>query len=172
LATSALPWAFWTCIRYLFAHSKIGKGQRLALLPLILIPAFLSLPYRPYTSRKSHHLTHAFQVQRALDSTPVSTSVTSAELAKSTFDTYTSNRPDLAGAVEEAPSRGIPCLTTLRISHILHHPNKYPPCGMDEVVIDILPDDVAPHQRSPWRPLNGCTAREGLNMTFVTFSSS
>lgn len=43
LATSALPWAFRTCIRYLFAHSETGKGQRLALLPLILIPAFLSL---------------------------------------------------------------------------------------------------------------------------------
>lgn len=71
-------------------------------------------------------------------------------MAKSTFDTHTFNRPDLAGAAEEPVSRGVPCLQTLQVSNILQHPNKYLLYGIDEVVIDILPDDVVPYQRSLW----------------------
>lgn len=45
------------------------------------------------------------------------------------------------------------------------------PALFDEVIIDILPDDVAPSQQSLLRPLDEFTARECLNVTFVTFSS-
>lgn len=45
------------------------------------------------------------------------------------------------------------------------------PALFDEILIDILPSEVAPYQQSLWRPLDGFMARECLNVIFVTLSA-
>lgn len=76
--------------------------------------------------------------------------------------------PERSGKQSRAVFLVLQC-SKLLIYYIIQ--TKISPALFDEVVIDILPSDVAPYQQSLWRPLDGLTARECLNVTFVTLSS-
>lgn len=174
------------------------QGQRLALLPLILIPAFLSLSavlHVPFASGVSlvwgqaltGYVLHTISTLHLEEIPPPCPSGSDpATLGFNTcFDfgyfrriwlnprlirTHPTNQTS-----QERPkkqSRGI--FLVLQLSKLLIYyiiQTNISPALFDEVVIDLLPDDVAPYQQSLWRPLNGFTARECLNVTFVTFSS-
>lgn len=174
------------------------QGQRLALLPLILIPAFLSLsaalhvPFAPgvslvWAQALTGYILHTISTLHLEGIPPPCPSVPGSPTRGSNtcfgFDFGYFRRiwlnPRLIRvhsnqAAQERPKQSRGVFLVLQLSKLLTYyiiQAKISPALYDEVVIDILPDDVAPYQQSLWRPLNGFTARECLNVTFVTFSS-
>ncbi|CAG7978637.1 unnamed protein product [Penicillium nalgiovense] len=174
------------------------QGQRLALLPLVLVPAFLSLsaalhvPFAPgislvWAQALTGYILHTISTLHLEEISPPCPSVPgSATPGSGTFFDFNfgyfrriwlnprliRTHPNQASQERPKQSRGV--FLVLQLSKLLTYyiiQTKISPALYDEVVIDILPNDVAPYQQSLWRPLNGFTARECLNVTFVTFSS-
>ncbi|KAJ5466438.1 hypothetical protein N7530_010225 [Penicillium desertorum] len=173
-------------------------GQRLALLPLILTPAFLSLsaalhvPFAPgvslvWAQALTGYILHTISTLHLEGISPPCPSVPGSPTpGSSTFFNFDFGyfrriwlnprliRTHSTQAAQERPKQSRGVFLVLQLSKLLTYyiiQTKISPALYDEVVIDILPDDVAPYQQSLWRPLNGFTARECLNVTFVTFSS-
>jgi hypothetical protein len=174
------------------------QGQRLALLPLILIPAFLSLSTvlhvtlipgislvwgQALTGYALHTIStlHLEAIPLPRSSVPNSMALGSTIFFDFDYFRRIWLNPRLIRihsadqASQEQPkkqSRWV--FLVLQISKLLIYyviQTKISPAIFDEIVIDILPDEVAPYQQFLRRPLDGFTAREYLNVIFVTFSS-
>lgn len=174
------------------------QGQRLALLPLILIPAFLSLsaalhvPFAPGLSlvwgqSLTGYVLHTISTLHLEKIPPPYPSVPGSACLgfTSCFDfryfrqiwlnpRLIRTHPTDQTSQERPRKQSRRVFLVLQLSKLLIYyiiQTNISPAVFDEVVIDILPNDVAPYQRSLWRPLDGFTARECLNVTFITFSS-
>ncbi|OQD89032.1 hypothetical protein PENANT_c003G00522 [Penicillium antarcticum] len=174
------------------------QGQRVALLPTILIPTFLSLsvvlhvPFAPgvslvwgqaLTGYVLHTIStlHLEAIPSPCSSMPGSTALGSEYYVNFGYFHRIWLNPRLIRTHSTPPtspkqpvkqSRG--AFLVLQLSKLLTYyiiQTKISPAVFDEIVIDILPDEVAPYQQSLWRPLDDFTARECLNVIFVTFSS-
>ena len=174
------------------------QNQRLALLPLILIPAFLSLSvvrtvsFAPGLSlvwgqALTGYILHTISTLHLKNISPPFPAVPGSKTLRSnaSFDFSYFRRiwlnprlirthpTDPASQEQSAkPSRGV--FFVLQCSKLLIYyiiQTKVSPALFDEVVVDIIPSDVSQYQQSLWRPLYGFTARECLNVTFITFSS-
>ncbi|OQD74604.1 hypothetical protein PENDEC_c010G00604 [Penicillium decumbens] len=171
------------------------QGQRLALLPLILMPAFLSLSavqsvsFAPGLSLVwgqaiTGYVWHTISTLHLEKIPPPYLAVPGSALG---FDlgyfrriwlnprlirTHSTDPASPEPPTKQYQSRGVFLVlqgSKLFMYYIIQ--TKIFPALFDEVVIDILPSEVAPYQQSLWRPLDGFTARECLNVTFVTLSS-
>lgn len=174
------------------------QSQRLALLPLILIPAFLSLSsvrtmlFAPGLSlvwgqTLTGYILHTISTLHLQHISPPFQTVSDSKVPrpKGGFDFHYFCRlwlnPRLirinpSGSESEnksvKQSRGVFLIlqcSKLFLYYIIQI--KITPALFDEIVIDIIPSDVAPYQQSLLRPLDGFTTRECLNVAFITLSS-
>lgn len=174
------------------------QRQRLALLPLILISAYLSLSAVRYVrfapgialvwgQALTGYALHTISILHIKRIPPPNPAIPgSAALRSNTgFDfvyfrqlwlnprlinTHLSN----TASPENPKKQSRLVFFVLQSSKLLIYyvvQTKISPALFDEVLIDILPSEVALYQQSLWRPLDGFTAREWLNVTFVTLSS-
>lgn len=176
-------------------HTR-NQLQRLALLPLILITAFLSLSTAQYIPLPPEiplvwgqgligyalHTISILHIERL--SPPVSGEPDLARLYMG-FDLGYFNRiwlnprlirthkiDSISAEQGTKQSRGV--FVILQCSKILIYyiiEAKISPAIFNEIIIDILPDDVSPYQQSLLRPLDGFTAREYLTVICITFST-
>ena len=198
-ALPTLPVLYLALSGFVFAISlhMPKQGQRLALLPLILMPAYLSLSAVRYVwfapgislvweQALTGYALHIISTLH-LEKVPPPSSATpgSATLRSNTrFDFIYFRRFWLNPRLINTPSTDTASpgkskkqshmvFFVLQSSKLLIYyivQTKISPVLFDEVLIDILPSEVAPYQQSLWRPLDGFTARECLNVTFITLS--
>lgn len=185
-------------IAFALSLHSTKQSQRLALLPLILVPAFFSLStvrtvsFAPGLSlvwgqTLTGYILHTVSTLHIQKLSPPFQEVTDYTVPrpKSGFDLGYFRRlwlnprlirthPSESALPEKFVKQSRLVFLILQFSKLFIYyiiQMKISPSIFDEVVVDIIPSDVAPYQQSLLRPLDGFTARECLNVTFITLSS-